>query len=300
MSNENQHVRKPWIATSLSLVCTGLGHIYCGRVGRGLILYSLTLLFGPILVGTACMANSTPMLIAFLASLAGLLILVVWSVRDAAVLARSLANTHFELREYNRPAVYALLTSTGLSYGVGLALFVRATVFEAFIIPSASMSPTLVPGDRVLVSKIGMSTETLQRGELVVFRNPINRRQNFVKRIIGLPGETIEIKSGEVLINGQALERYEIAQTTDAPRRGRRFLEKAGTHEYTLMFDNVDPSVSQPPVTVAPDAYFVLGDHRDMSLDSREVGSIPHGLMIGVVKYIYLPGDSWSRFGSIR
>ncbi len=296
------HVRKPWIATSLSLVCTGLGQIYCGRAGRGLVMYSGSLLFGPVIIVTALAANSTPMLVAFLASLAGLIGLFVWSVRDARAIARSLATTSFQPQEFNRPLVYCMMAMTNLPYVIGLAFFLRATAFEAFVIPTASMSPTFVPGDRILVTKIGLDVQTFQRGEVVVFRNPINRRQNFVKRIIGLPGETVEIKNGEVLINGQPLERTPVPAADDGaenkePERGQTFLERAGDRQYRIRLDKPETPLQSPPQTVAADAYYVLGDHRDLSLDSREVGSVPHGLMVGIVKYIYCPGDTWNRFG---
>lgn len=304
MSTEMSHVRKPLIAASLSLMCTGLGQIYCGRAGRGLVLYSMSLLFGPLIVATAYFANSTPMLVAFLACLAGLIGLLIWSVRDAKAIARRMATTDFQPQEYNRPLVYTMMVMTNLPYVFGLAFFLRATVVEAFVVPTASMSPTLVPGDRILVTKIGINSQTLPRGELVVFRNPINRRQNFVKRIVGLPGETVEIKDGTVIINGRPLEQTPVPEKKEnLPAKsdgGHAFLERAGGREYTILFDKPEERIQVPPTVVGPDAYFVLGDHRDLSLDSREVGSIPHGLMVGVVKYIYVPGDAWSRFGAAK
>ena len=305
MNTEVSHVRKPWVATSLSLACTGLGQIYCGRAGRGLIMYSCSLLFGPVIIATALTAGSTPMLVAFLASLAGLIGLLVWSVRDARLLARSLATIDFQPQEFNRPLVYAMLMLTNVPYVIGLAFFLRATTFEAFVIPTSSMSPTLVPGDRVLVTKLGLNAQTFHRGELVVFRNPVNRQQNYVKRIIGLPGETIEIRRGEVFINGQPLERTPIAPVDEgvdgkASVTGQVYIESAGDRQYRIRYDKPDSSAQLPPQTVAPDAYFVLGDHRDLSLDSREVGSVPHGLMIGIVRYIYYPGDTWKRFGAAK
>jgi len=301
MNTEMSHVRKPWVAASLSLLCTGLGQIYCGRAGRGLVMYSLSLLFGPLIIATAYFANSTPMLVAFLACLGGLIGLLIWSVRDAKAIARRMATMEFQLQEYNRFLVYTMMVMTNLPYVFGLAFFLRATVVEAFIIPSSSMSPALVPGDRILVTKIGIDSQTLPRGELVVFRNPMNRRQNFVKRIVGLPGETVEIKDGTVIINGKPLEQKPISEKNEEPPAkpdgGQAYLERAGDREYTILVDTPKEAIQIPPMVVGPDAYFVLGDHRDRSLDSREVGSIPHALMIGVVKYIYMPGDAWSRFG---
>ncbi|MBS0202554.1 MAG: signal peptidase I [Planctomycetes bacterium] len=300
MNTEVFPVRKPWIAKSLSMICTGLGQIYCGRVERGLMMFCGSLLLGPVLIVTALIPNSTAMLVTFLISLAGLIGLVVWSVRDAGRIARSLTEASPPQVTF-RPLVYILMTSTSIPYAIGLAFFLRATVLEAFIVPSASMSPTLVPGDRILVTKLGLSEHKFERGNVVVFRYPINHRQNYVKRIVGLPGETIEIKDGKVIINGKPLEQTPIPpegkNNTDS---GQAFLERAGDREYTIRMDQPDSGIQLKPQVVAPDAYFVLGDNRTRSRDSREFGSVPHGLMVGVVRYIYLPGDKWNRFGVTR
>lgn len=301
---EFSHVRRPWIAVSLSLLCTGLGQIYCGRAGRGLMMYSASLLFGPVLIVTAYFAGQTPMLVAFLIGVAALVSLLVWSVRDARLLAQSLSKASFEPQEYNRPEVYAMMALGNIPYVLGLAFFLKATSIEAFVIPSRSMSPTFVPGDRVLVTKLGLQNQTLTRGEVVVFRNPIDRRQNYIKRVIGLPGETIEIKKGAVYINGNPLNQTPLnsgIRDAELDRdQGQAFLEQSGDRSYTIQVDHPDIPVDFPPQTIAPDSYFVLGDHRDMSLDSRKVGCVPHGLLVGIVKCIYYPGDSWKRFGGVK
>lgn len=301
MNTEKSHVRKPWIAASLSMMCTGLGQIYCGRVERGLVMFCCSLLFGPVLISTALIPSSTGMLVAFLVGLAGLIGLIVWSVRDARAIARSLSTTSTPPQASFRSAVYILMISTSVPYAIGLAFFLRMMVLEAFIIPTASMFPTFVPGDRILVTKVGLSEQTLERGNVVVFRNPINRRQNYVKRIVGLPGETVEIKDGRVIINGESLEQTPAPAGSGATGdSGQAFLERAGDRTYTVQIDPRQPRIQSGPHVVAPDAYFVLGDNRTKSLDSREFGSVPHGLMVGIVRYIYLPGDTWNRFGTAK
>lgn len=304
MSATTSRERSPLVAMSLSMLCCGLGQIYCGEAGRGLILLSLSLLLGPIVVATALAATSTGMLVLFLASLAAILGVSLWSIGDARRRARALRGTEFVPRDYNRSAVYVLLAMTGVPYAVGLALFLRANVVEAFQIPSASMVPTLVPGDRVLVTKLGIADRTLARGEVVVFRNPQNRRQNYIKRVIGLPGETVEIRDGQVFVNGQPLRLDAAPAPGDGPPAGKASgaglkIEHADRVAYSVLDDPAEQEGprDRPPVTVPLWCYYVLGDHRSRSVDSREFGPVAHSEIVGVLSYLYWPGDRWSRFG---
>ncbi len=126
-----------------------------------------------------------------------------------------------------------------------LALVIRAYVVEARMIPSGSMLPTIEEGDRVLVNKIVYHFREPERGEIIVFEAPVNMGgtdDDFIKRVIGLPGETVEIKNGKVYIDGEALEEDYIAE---------------------------DPDYNFGPVKVPDDALFVMGDNRNSSYDSH-------------------------------
>ena len=196
---------------------------------------------------------------------------------DAKRIAQHLSSQDYNLQDYNHLAVYVLLSLTSVPYSIGMAFFLRANVMEAFVIPTSSMSPTLLPGDRILTNKLGISTRTFHRGDVIVFRNPENRRQIFVKRIISLPGDTLEIKEGELLINGEALHQ--------------------GSNSDNIAQSKA-PSFSAR--TVPAGSYFVLGDNRNLSHDSRNFGFLSHGEITGVVTYLYWPAISWSRFGSVK
>ena len=126
-----------------------------------------------------------------------------------------------------------------------LALVIRAFVVEARVIPSGSMLPTIEEGDRVMVNKIVYHMREPKRGEIIVFEAPIimgDTRDDFIKRVIGLPGETVEVKEGKVFINGTALEEDYIAEVPD------------------YVFG---------PVKVPEDGLFVMGDNRNSSYDSH-------------------------------
>ncbi len=275
MSHETSQTRIPWLALSLTMCCPGLGQLYCGRAGRGLIIFSSFALFGPLVVGMSLVATSTASLFLFGGCLLVYLGAAIWAAIDARRIARTLSGQDYALQDYNHLAVYVLLSLTSIPYSIGLAFFLRANVMEAFVIPTRSMSPTLIPGDRILTNKLGISTRTIHRGDVIVFRNPENRRQNIVKRIVGLPGDTVEFKERELLINGETQHRVP---------------------------DNVTPDsrLKVAVETIPAGSYFVLGDNRDLSHDSRNFGFLSHGEITGAVTYLYWPAKSWSRFGSVK
>lgn len=149
------------------------------------------------------------------------------------------------------------LKTIGLS--VVLALGIRTFVAEARYIPSGSMLPTLQINDRLIVDKLSYHFQTPHRGDIVVF-SPTDtlKQQNFkdafIKRVIGLPGEKVEVKSGRVYINNKALQ--------------ENYLEDSPDYQYG-------------PVTVPPDSYLVLGDNRNNSYDSHYWGFVPRDRIIG-------------------
>jgi signal peptidase I len=137
---------------------------------------------------------------------------------------------------------------------------VKAFLFEAFYIPSASMDPTLVKNDRVLVNKLSYRMHAVHRGDIVVFKRPpkVNPQyKDLVKRVIGLPGDVVERKDGGVFVNGNRL-----------PERYLRGLE---TRE------------GFAPVKIPPSSYWVMGDNRQSSEDSRFFGPIPKHDIVGRV-----------------
>lgn len=143
-----------------------------------------------------------------------------------------------------------------------LALLLRAFVFEPFYIPSASMEPTLYPNDRILVSKLDYLFSPPGRGDVIVFKYPMDPSVDYIKRIIALPGEKIEIKNGVVFINGKALE-----------------------EDYIMQHQGYDFG----PLQVPQGMYFVMGDNRNDSADSRYWGPLAENLIIGEAKLIYWP-----------
>lgn len=157
-----------------------------------------------------------------------------------------------------------LLRKYAAAVASGLLLLLAATSVRAYSIPSASMSPTLHSGDRVLTVLAPLSG-TPRRGEVWVFTAPRQAtagRSNWVKRVVGVPGDTVQVKGKQVLINGKALSEPYLA----AP-----------------------PSYAVGPVTLQEDEFFMLGDNRDNSNDSHVWGPVPRSAFVGKVGIRYWP-----------
>jgi len=152
-----------------------------------------------------------------------------------------------------------------------LSLVIITFVVQAFYIPSGSMEPTLMVDDRILVAKFLYRFEPVQRGDVIVFRYPLNPSRDFVKRVIGLPGQHVQLKEGVVYVDGA------------------RVSEKG----YTIRPD----FGNYGPITVPPNEYFVLGDNRNNSEDSRFFGYVPRANIIGRAVFIYWPPQ---RIGFVR
>jgi len=161
---------------------------------------------------------------------------------------------------------------------VSLAL-VLAAVFILFIyqpvkVEGTSMMPALADQERIFINKFvyRLGISKIQRGDLVVFYYPADQSKSYIKRVIGLPGDTVEIDRGTVLVNGRVL-----------------------TEDY------VPPAYrdyqSMPLVRVAPDSYFVLGDHRSSSNDSRSWGLVPRSCIYGQAVFVYWPLE---KLGPVR
>ncbi|OHE20611.1 MAG: signal peptidase I [Syntrophobacterales bacterium GWF2_56_9] len=195
-----------------------------------------------------------------------------------------------KFREYVEAIILAIV----------IALFIRTFVIQAYKIPSGSMNPTLQIGDHILVSKFNYGIKlpflrtTLipvgapQRGDIVVFIYPEDRSKDFIKRLIGVPGDTIEIRNKKIFINGLP------------------YSDKHGVYVDNLVIPGaVQPRDNFGPVTVPEGSLFVMGDNRDESYDSRFWGFVSKKDVLGKALIIYWSWNHeehwvrWSRIGRI-
>ena len=179
-------------------------------------------------------------------------------------------------------------------------LLIRSFFIEPYKIPSGSMIPTLMIGDFILVDKniygykLPLTNITLinneepKRGDVVVFKYPENQRINYIKRVIGVPGDKILYKNKKLFINNQEniLKKINHDFNPIEIADGTVFLEENGNKDY-LILNQTSPSLNFR-YTVPPDTYFVLGDNRDNSNDSRYWGPVPKENLVGKAFYIWM------------
>ncbi len=174
-------------------------------------------------------------------------------------------STHHLLRNEIRVWTRDLLIA------IGLALVIIVFLYQPVKVEGTSMAPLLSDQERIFINKFVYRFEDIHRGDVVVFWYPLDRSKSFIKRVIGLPGETVDIRHGLLYVNGQVIpEPYVPPQYTDVTDFG--------------------------PVKVPKDSYFVMGDHRISSNDSRVFGPVASQFIYGRAVFAYWPVD---HFGSL-
>ncbi len=271
--------RKPWAAALFSFVLPGLGQLYAGRSKRAAIAFGMTwsaaLLF-------FAMVHFSPGRLA-VASLPFLLVVALGVIVDAYQCANRTASP-YALARYNRWYVYS--AAIAINALVLSPIKVSSAIFGAtrpWSIPSTSMAPTLVLGDYLWST--ALATGPLARGSLAIFQSP-SLHAPVIKRIGGIPGDTLAMRDGVLYLDGAPPHEDYLDAPGDcagaAPDSARR---------------------NWGPIVVAPDTYFMLGDNRDCSIDSRAYGMIRRDSIFARPALIYFSHDSagtqWDRIGMI-
>ncbi len=217
-------------------------------------------------------------------------------------------------------------------FPVILVVFVlRSFLFEPFKIPSGSMIPTLLVGDFILVNKFTygirlpvinkkiIDINSPKRGDVMVFRYPEDPSLDYIKRVIGLPGDTVSYQNKRLTINGQAVDTQKTGDYLHPERLyySEQFVEKLGDVEHRMLNDSDAPAfvpdAAQFPnrencsynasgvvCKVPAGHYFMMGDNRDNSRDSRAWGFVPEQNIVGKAFFVWLNFSDFSRIGSFR
>lgn len=283
---------KGFMAVAASILLPGLGRLFAGRRRRGVLWLVVCLAIG--LAGAVCLAYPAALPIA--AGLAAIeTVLVLLMLIDAFIGGR-----RSDRRMLGRPwlrylvGIGFLLATAFASPRFLLAYHLRDHYVEAFVTSSGAMSPTLMPGDKFLAHK-GVD---VHRHSMVVFEHPqFGPGVKIVNRIVGLPGETVEIVDGQLQIDGQSIS------------------PPPGVTGYTsMLYMGVDDrslrgkpgaGCEGNPIHLGPDEYYVLGDNTTRAKDSRlwevvaeghQLGVLPGDHIIGRVMAVYWPPQRWRRF----
>jgi signal peptidase I len=222
-----------------------------------------------------------------------------------------------------------------------MAIFGMTFILQAVTVPTGSMQNTILVGDYLLVNKFiftpggyelpFLPQRAIERGDIIVFKYPGNRTKpfkdserglvpyqiNYVKRVIGLPGETVEFKNNQVFVNGRLLPEHRVVGEADdnvSALEVTEFEERRAEEKYNVYYDRerldyvgagrnlpttgYDFGVPDKPMKVPDNEFFVMGDSRDNSEDSRYWGFVPRGLIIGRAMFVYWSCDRGASEGS--
>lgn len=280
--NHRKSLKDPWLAVFLSRFILGVGHLYMGKWILGSILIVaeiLTWIYAP-----------------------GLVFLGLWFVLP--FVANHAYQAASDQRKSSKNIILKLfllliIAPIGLSIIFGLAI--RSLIVEARYISSGGMEPTLKINDRIVVDKVSYLFRTPKRGDIILFKptQALKRagfENAFVKRVIGIPGDEVEIKQNVIWINNQPLqEPYTMSGNTESPSP-----DICRSNYVTMDVESkpIDPPIPiylSQPQTIPPDHYLVLGDHRELSLDSRCWGLVKRREIIGQATKRFFPFNRMGR-----
>ncbi len=193
-------------------------------------------------------------------------------------------------------------------------LVIRSFVFEPFRIPSGSMMPTLLQGDFIFVEKYAyglrlpvletkiFETGEPERGDVVVFRLPDDPSVNYIKRVVGLPGDRIRLLGHQLIINGTEVP---LSRDDENPvfEGVPRFLESLGERDHSILIRRAGLTNANDEYVIPAGEYFMMGDNRDNSQDSRYIGTVPEHFLVGKAVRIWMHMDGlevpgWDRIGT--
>lgn len=280
--------RRWWLAGLLGLLMVGLGQIYVGKAAKGIASFFLLLVM--ILPLLAALAWS-PWTHLALSGFALPLGLGIYLLVDAVLTARR--SRDYRLKWYNRWYIYPLAFLAARLILIAVLGSWSSNFAQTFYMPSNSLEPTILPGDSFTIDKRAYRSRDPARGDLVMFESLEKPDVLIIKRVVGLPGERVEIRDKRLFINGE-LQSEPYIEHRDSVVYGALSPQEQGR-----LRDN-------QTVTVPEASYFLLGDNRDFSYDSRFFGAVPRESILGGGRMVvYWSRDPetgevrWERIGQV-
>jgi len=273
--------RKWWVAGLMSLLGPGVGQVYNGQARKGIIFYLLHLLLIPPLL----LSLDSSYVIIWLGLLVFFTLLYHLIVIGDAIYSSIKLGSDYHIKSYNKIVIYISLLVIVFAFSSSEKYLIKHNYVQAYKLPAASMEPTLLVGDHILVDR-SMSARNPKRGDLVIFEFPEDKRKDFVKRVVAVGGDVVAGKDKELYVNNKLVK------------------DSYGVHkEVGVIPASMNPRDNFGPVTVPAGSYFMMGDNRDRSYDSRFWGCVEQSKIKGTVKNIYLSLDynnnsvRWDRVG---
>lgn len=302
LTKRNAARRSVLVAALLSPITPGLGHLYAGLPKRALAAVALVLAGHAVILAASLLPPETPAIGYLHLSLLGLGLLVLLAIAvDAAIGARRAGAT--TLRRFNNPLVYLVVFVAWIAeYQVFGRIEAAISTSTTYPVAAGSMEPTLVREDLVFGHKGYYAAHMPARGEVVAMRNPGDKDETYLLRVVGLPGDRVQIVDGVLRLNGEAVSRRAIddAETGDGGRRAfsivAETLPGGATYRISEQFAAAGFADNTPEQEVPPGSVFLLGDNRDNATDSRFFGPVKIDDLESRLTFIFWSRDD-SRIG---
>lgn len=278
--------RKPWVSGVLTVFTIGLGHFYAGEAKKGLQLYFFGQ--GLLFLFVLPLIYLYPKVIGLILSVLFGFLFLLYCIVDAVKFSKK-KRISYQLKKYNRWYIYlACLVFASFIMQPLVGASIKMFLVQAYRIPAGSLEPTILAGDQVFAKTFFAVKAGINRGDIIIFPFPEDTSKDFIKRVVAMGGEIIEIINKEVFINGDLFQEPYVIHTDP----------------------NIIPKDSMPrdnfgPVTVPEDAVFVMGDNRDNSYDSRFWGFVKKSDVAGKAQSVYWSWDRenrkvrWHRIGKM-
>ncbi len=291
-------LRVAW-AGLLSLLLPGLGQVFAGRRQAALRFTGVWMVLSLALAGVQLASGTDTITSAGVWTVFALVVatvaLNITAACHAALAARQPPGARLRRWWWSAWTWGAALLAANLAF----ALLPAGPDWQAFSVPSASMLPTLRVGDRFAALTSGRVRAALRPGDVIVFHLPRDPSVDYVKRLVAVGGQTVQMRAGRLTIDGHEVPRQDLGPAGPGVERWRLTLPDGRSYVVWKRLAG-GPLDNTPPVTVAPGSLFVLGDNLDDSLDSRvpsEVGQVPRALVIGRAAVIVW-SPFWRRIGT--
>ena len=276
--------RKPWLAAILDLLMPGLGQLYCGYMARGIILFIISIIVMNIALAAFVFIEVPPLNVILMALTA--LSMWIFLIFNGYITARKV-HSEFTLRPFNKWYLYLILT-IGWTFAATFLIPVFGN-YKGYTILSQSMENTLMVGDYLWADMNAYESKSPEPGDMVIYLFPADLQTSYIMRCVAVQGDTVFIENKNLFVNRVRFPDQEFTKYIDSTNDGLPKIQPRGE-------GGKDSRDNFGPYLVPTNSYFMMGDSRDNSYDSRYYGSVHKDLILGKLVKIYWSSD-FGRIG---